>query len=42
MTEKKSNIKFLCSTAPWISADITEEEYKSWINSIKRSKIEKK
>jgi hypothetical protein len=40
MAENKKQ-KFLCGTEPWVSADITEKEYKEWIASIKKMKVTK-
>lgn len=38
---EKNKQKFLCGTEPWVSADITEKEYRDWIDSIKKMKAVK-
>ena len=38
MAENGNKKKYLCGTEPWISADITEKEYREWLDSIKRAK----
>lgn len=40
MAENKKQ-KFLCGTEPWVSADITEKEYRDWIASIRKMKAVK-
>lgn len=37
MSENKKR-KYLCGTEPWISADITEKEYRAWLKSICNTK----
>ena len=31
---ENSNKKYLCGTEPWVSAGITEKEYRVWLESI--------
>lgn len=34
MAGNSNKKKYLCGTEPWISADITEKEYRAWLKSI--------
>ena len=41
MAEAKKVKQFLCSTEPWVSADITEAEYREWLRSIRNARAVK-